>query len=81
MDQDEPRETAKMSTKSLMAGEHWEIFLLLRKHYDSLKQNLKRKVSGPHFDHPYVTAFISSNSFLSLCVCMHIFTYLTVWCI
>lgn len=43
MDQDEPREMAKMSAKSLMAGGRWEIFLLLRKHYDSLKQNLKRK--------------------------------------
>lgn len=63
MDQDEPREMAKMSTKSLMAGGHWEIFLLLRKHYDSLKQNLKSQW----------TAFCPS-----LCNCFHFFKLILV---
>ena len=41
--QDQPHVEAKMSTEPLMAGECWEVCLLVREHYDSLKQNLKRK--------------------------------------
>ena len=41
--QDQPRVKAKMSKEPLMAGECWEACLLVREHYDSLKQNFKRR--------------------------------------